>query len=123
MTRSYAKTAYYDGIAAELPNYHLLTGHQVTRIVFEGTNATGVEYTTGPDAPRIVVSARKEVILSAGAILSPKLLQISGVGESTLLSQLGVPLVANLPGVGRNLHDHALLNFTYTRKVLVQFTL
>ncbi len=76
----------------------------VTRIIFEGRKAVGVEYARGAQ----IESARatREVILSAGAISSPQTLLLSGIGNADELKKLGVPVVQNLPGVGENLQDH-----------------
>ena len=73
-------------------------------IVLEGTRATGVRYRQGGSMRE--VHARREVILCAGTLNSPKLLQLSGVGPGALLREHGVPVVADLPGVGDNLRDH-----------------
>ena len=76
----------------------------VNRILFEGKRAVGVEYRTrrGGLAPRRAA----EVILCGGAINSPQLLQLSGVGNADELSALGIGVVQDLPGVGENLQDH-----------------
>ena len=75
----------------------------VTRILFDGTRATGVEYR---HRGRTEVARAGEVILCGGAINSPQVLQVSGVGPAALLEGLGIPVVADLPGVGANLQDH-----------------
>ena len=85
-------------------NLAVRTGAQVSRIVFTGRRATGVRYERGGQTRE--VTARREVILAAGAINTPKLLQISGVGPAWLLNELGVPVVHDVPGVGENLRDH-----------------
>lgn len=77
---------------------------QATRIVCEGTRAVGVEYVQGEH--RHAVWARGEIIICAGTLNSPKLLQLSGIGPAPLLQRLGVKVIANLPGVGENLRDH-----------------
>ena len=90
-----------------------------TRVLFEGSRAVGVEYIeqahvyrADPDPvadpaslPRTEVRARREVIIAAGAFNSPQLLMLSGIGPAVELAQFGIPLVVNLPGVGRNLQD------------------
>uniref|UniRef100_A0A4W3J3U7 Choline dehydrogenase n=1 Tax=Callorhinchus milii TaxID=7868 RepID=A0A4W3J3U7_CALMI len=76
----------------------------VTRILFEGTKAVGIEYTQGGEKKKVY--AHKEVILSGGAINSPQLLMLSGVGNADDLKQHGIPVVSHLPGVGQNLQDH-----------------
>jgi choline dehydrogenase len=89
------------------PSLTLLTHAETTRVLFEGKRAVGVEYRTKAGLKRLM--ANREVILSAGAIASPKLLQLSGVGSGALLREMGLPVVANLPGVGANLQDHLQL--------------
>jgi choline dehydrogenase len=90
------------------PNLTLLLNAAVTKIAFEGDRASGVELTIA-DGSRSI-SATREVILAAGAIHSPKLLMLSGVGDAEQLRKLGIKPVANLPGVGENLHDHVLVS-------------
>jgi choline dehydrogenase len=87
-------------------NLSVRTGAHVSRILFEGKRAVGVQY----GGERVLAS---EVILSAGAIQSPQLLQLSGIGPARLLSSLGIPVVADLPGVGENLQDHLALRLIY----------
>lgn len=76
----------------------------VTRVLFEGTKAVGVEYSQGGELKQ--VRANREVILSAGAINSPQTLMLSGIGPADELKKLGIPVLVNLPGVGENLQDH-----------------
>ncbi|MDO4904274.1 MAG: GMC family oxidoreductase N-terminal domain-containing protein [Lautropia sp.] len=93
--------------AMKRPGVKVKTWAQATRILFEGKRAVGVEYVRGgPHGSRQVVRANKEVILASGALNSPHLLQISGVGPRDLVQSIGVPLVHELPGVGQNLRDH-----------------
>ncbi|HEX9184620.1 MAG TPA: GMC family oxidoreductase, partial [Burkholderiales bacterium] len=93
------------------PNLTVLTGVHATRVRSEARRATGVEFRAGGEA-RFAQAAR-EVILAAGAIGSPQLLQLSGVGAGALLQGLGIPLVHELPGVGENLHDHLQIRMQY----------
>ncbi|HEY7142713.1 MAG TPA: choline dehydrogenase [Streptosporangiaceae bacterium] len=76
----------------------------VTKILFEGSRATGVEYRRGSGGPGQARAG--EIILCGGAINSPQLLQLSGVGSAALLAEHGIGVVADLPGVGENLQDH-----------------
>ena len=86
------------------PNLRLETGVLVERVLFEGTRAVGVRFRRGRQT--FEARAQGEVILAAGAIGSPQILQLSGVGPADWLGELGVPVVADRPGVGRNLQDH-----------------
>ncbi len=90
--------------AAKRPNLRILKQAQATRILFEGKKATGVEVQADGQTRRFM--ARREVILAAGAINSPQLLQLSGVGPGALLQQHGIPLLHDAPLVGQNLQDH-----------------
>jgi choline dehydrogenase len=106
------------------PNLTLRTGALATGLVFEGSRCVGVRYQQAeparPDgAGRVlaaspaepgthVARADREVLVCLGAIDSPKLLQLSGLGDADRLSKLGVPVVADLPGVGENFHNHVL---------------
>jgi choline dehydrogenase-like flavoprotein len=86
------------------PSLQVLTGAQVLRVRFEGGRAVGVDVRMG-GAER-TLKARREVILSAGALQSPQLLMLSGVGPGAHLQALGLPVLHDLPGVGQHLHDH-----------------
>jgi choline dehydrogenase len=97
-------------------NFTLRTLAHVTRVIFEGKKAVGVafrnvDYTTGKPTsdPEIIVRAKKEVILSGGAINTPQLLMLSGIGPKEHLAQHGIDVLADLPGVGSNLKDHSIL--------------
>jgi choline dehydrogenase len=98
------------------PNLTVRTLALATKVIFDGTRATGVEYRRGRSNHR--VSAR-EVILSGGAINSPQLLQLSGVGNAKELGALGIPAVADLPGVGEHLQDHLEVYIQYASKLPV----
>src|SRR5262245_14811666 len=98
-----AARAYLHPVTSR-PNLEVRTRAFVTRILFEGTRAVGVEYTRGRGAPRRVRAA--EVILCGGAINSPQTLQLSGVGNAAELEALGIDVVADVPGVGEHLQDH-----------------
>ncbi|KAJ8088003.1 hypothetical protein PM082_013554 [Marasmius tenuissimus] len=107
--RSYSTNAYYCP-ASRRRNLHVLTGAQVTRVLFSGNdsrglrNATGVTFISG--GRDFTATSSKEVILSAGSVQTPQLLELSGIGDSSLLSRLGIDTVVDLPGVGENLQDH-----------------
>jgi choline dehydrogenase len=79
----------------------VMTETKVGRILFTGKRATGVELVDGTK-----IAASKEIVLTAGAIATPKILQLSGIGDADHLQSLGIPVVADLPGVGANFQDH-----------------
>ncbi|KAM0559948.1 hypothetical protein ACHAPJ_003900 [Fusarium lateritium] len=111
LTRSSAQDLY--SAVSQRKNLQLLSGNQVTRIVTKkngsSVKATGVEFAKNRDSARKTVKAKKEVILAAGSIHTPQILQVSGIGDSALLSSINVPVVVDLPAVGQNFHDHVLL--------------
>ncbi|QBQ96247.1 GMC family oxidoreductase [Paraburkholderia pallida] len=96
--------------AMKRPNLTVVTGALTERVIFEGTRCVGVEY-RGDVA--YVARARCEVILSAGAVNSPQLLERSGVGDAARLARLGVGVVQDLRGVGENLQDHLQLRMAF----------
>ncbi|MCG5074896.1 GMC family oxidoreductase [Paraburkholderia tagetis] len=96
--------------AMKRPNLAVVTGALTERVIFEGTRCVGVEYRG--DVP-YVARARCEVILSAGAVNSPQLLERSGVGDAARLARLGVGIVQDLRGVGENLQDHLQLRMAF----------
>jgi choline dehydrogenase len=104
--------------ALSRPNLTLLVNTDVVRLNFKATRCVGV--TLMKDGALEDMAADQEVILAAGAIHSPKLLMLSGVGDAKVLRGLGIDLVQNLPGVGENLQDHVLASgvvFTYRGKM------
>jgi choline dehydrogenase len=104
--------------ALSRPNLTLLLNATVVKLNFKGTRCVGIKTMTGGTVTEI--AADKEVILAAGAIHSPKLLMLSGVGEAMALRSLGIDVVENLPGVGENLQDHVLVSgvvFQYKGKM------
>ncbi|KAL8947949.1 MAG: hypothetical protein Q9222_005818 [Ikaeria aurantiellina] len=170
-TRSDARRTYYDPYVSR-PNFHVITGQHVTRIMIEGvssnyavsnptpggnedgngmngmtsnngfgfgpagstpaldntTNArlfrrqspstsniriTGVEFAASASDARRIITATREVIVAAGALHSAQLLQLSGIGPSSLLNTYGIPVALDLPGVGNNLQDHCLVGTFY----------
>ena len=90
------------------PNLTVVTGAQVTRVLFEGARAVGVEARVGDGGPARRWTTSREVILSAGGLQSPRLLQLSGVGDGAHLQSVGITPVAHNPGVGLNLREHLL---------------
>ena len=97
--------------AADRPNLVVSTRSRARRLLFEGGTCIGVELDRNGDV--VTVRAAREVIVSAGAVDSPRLLLLSGVGPADELTQAGVDVVHDLPGVGRNLHDHPLCGVVY----------
>ncbi len=111
-----AARAYIHPYVGKRPTLHVECGARVRRIFFDGKRAAGVEFLQG----RMLRSlrARREVILSAGAIQSPQLLLLSGIGDGETLRQFGIDVVAHLPGIGRNLQDHPDFVFAYQARSL-----
>jgi len=100
--------------ALQRPNLKVITRALSQRILLDGRRATGVEYVRG--GAKQVVNAKQEVILSAGPIASPHLLQLSGIGPGAVLQQAGIDVVHDLPGVGENLQDHLEFYFQFRCK-------
>ncbi len=92
-------------------NLTVLTGARTTRLCMQGKHVTGVEFIR--EGQIHIAQAQREVVMAAGAIGTPQILQASGVGPANVLSPLGVPLVHDLPGVGQNLQDHLQLRMIY----------
>jgi choline dehydrogenase len=90
--------------AKDRGNLDVRTGAHATRVLFDGTRAVGVEYVV--DGRLHTIHARREVILSGGAINTPQLLMLSGIGDAAKLAALGIEVVADSPEVGQNLRDH-----------------
>ncbi|KAJ6501837.1 GMC oxidoreductase [Mycena vulgaris] len=115
-TRSYAATGYLLP-AQDRPNLTVLTEATVARVVFDDAingqslTATGVEFVHG--GRTFHVNVNREVILSAGAIQSPKILELSGVGRAEVLRKIGVDVKIELDGVGENVQDHTFLGVSY----------
>ncbi|NMM77283.1 GMC family oxidoreductase [Acidovorax sp. SRB_24] len=86
------------------PNLQVVTGAHATRILMEERRAIGIEYRQGGTLRQL--RGTREVLLSAGALLSPQLLMLSGIGPGAQLQRLGIATVHDLPGVGQHLHDH-----------------
>jgi len=92
-------------------NLRVETGAHATAVCFEGTRATGVKYQQAGRARE--ARAARVLILAAGALQSPQLLQLSGIGRAAFLQEMGIPVVKDLPGVGENLQDHLQLRLMY----------
>lgn len=102
--RRFSSARSYLRPVAHRTNLRIVTGAQVTRLLFEDKRAVGVEYLQGGQRRRM--RAAREVIVSAGAIASPHLLMASGIGDAGHLSAVGVAIVHDLKGVGQNYRDH-----------------
>lgn len=109
--RIYAATAYYLP-ASKRPNLKVITGALVEKIILkkghEGVTATGVVYSNGT-----VANAKKEVIVSAGSIGSPQVLELSGIGNTDILNKQGIEVFVNNKNVGENLQDHVYVPIGY----------
>lgn len=101
--RQSAYVAYIEPVR-QRSNLVVETGAHVHRVLFKGSIATGVEVVV--NGQRRTIGASREIVLSAGALNSPHLLMLSGIGERSMLRQFGINQVADSPGVGRNLQDH-----------------
>ncbi|GAA4431630.1 GMC family oxidoreductase N-terminal domain-containing protein [Georgenia halophila] len=118
-TRSSSSVSYLHPVM-ERENLHILTGHHVAQVLFDADQrATGVEYVDNAFGRSSVMHVRREVILSAGAIDSPKLLMLSGIGPADHLREIGIDVRVGSPGVGSNLQDHpeAVISWESTQKM------
>ena len=108
--------------ARKRPNVDIRTNAQAAEILFEGTRANGVRYLRdGREGNAVDVRARREVILCAGALNTPKLLQLSGIGPAEVLGDLGIKVRVDLHGVGNNLRDHYGVRMVSTLKGVKTF--
>ncbi|OWK49225.1 Oxygen-dependent choline dehydrogenase [Pseudomonas oleovorans subsp. oleovorans] len=110
--RASTARGYLDQARAR-PNLTIVTHATTDRILFDGKRASGVSYLIGNSNNATEARARREVLLCAGAIASPQILQRSGVGPAALLRELDIALVHELPGVGQNLQDHLEMYLQY----------
>lgn len=115
--RSYSANAYLD-LAKSPANLTIICEAACSKIIFnkETTGlavAEGVQYSTSSDPEPKIIKARKQVIVSAGAINSPRLLELSGIGDSQRLQKLGIEVIVDNPHVGENLQTHALTGITF----------
>lgn len=120
--RSDSYTAYIQGEPETRRNLFILIGHRATRILWKsGTTdanaaleASGVEFQASRNSPVLTANARREVLLAAGAMQSPQLLELSGIGDPSVLSVANIPVVRALSGVGKNLQEQTKSTLTYT---------
>ncbi|KAF2107494.1 glucose-methanol-choline oxidoreductase-like protein [Lophiotrema nucula] len=112
--RSYSATAHWEPVKNR-PNLHTITGAEVQKILFDSSSsdvlAIGAQYTK--EEQTYTVYASKEVILSAGALHSPKILELSGIGSPALLEQFGIPVIIANENVGENLQDQPMTGFSF----------
>ncbi|KAL2070787.1 hypothetical protein VTL71DRAFT_13813 [Oculimacula yallundae] len=126
-TRSSARLGYYDGFSDTRPNLHIASQQHVTRVLFDQQNSrntksrdyplgqwiSGVEFVSnGGLIPRNVTCSR-EVILAAGAVHTPQILELSGIGSVEVLNRFNIPVAVKLPGVGNNFQDHPYVGVIY----------
>ena len=110
--RSFARPGHWDGISTSRRNYHTLTGHRVLKVIFKRGRATGVTFVPAKATKQsavLSVKVRKEIILAAGTIHTPQILQGSGIGPRKVLRDARIKVVVDLPGVGSNFQDHDFL--------------
>ncbi len=100
--------------AMRRPNLRVETGALTTRVLFEGKRAVGIECLQ--DGQRLSARASAEVILAAGSVASPQILELSGVGSGVVLQQYGIPVLADLRGVGENMQDHYMVGMQWQLK-------
>ncbi|KAF2461190.1 glucose-methanol-choline oxidoreductase [Lineolata rhizophorae] len=117
-TRVDAVLAHYKRVAEVRPNYNLLLLHKVTKVELNGggNKARGVTVESRESGETKMIEAQKEVIMAAGAIHTPQILQLSGIGPSSVLEAAGIDVVVDHPGVGQNFHNHPwfVTVFNYT---------
>jgi choline dehydrogenase len=106
-----SSAAGYLSKASHRKNLSILTSATTTRVLLEGNQVTGVEYSM--NGALFQVKANREVILSAGPLASPQILELSGIGNSEILNKFGIKTVHHLPGVGENLRDHPNTRITF----------
>ncbi|KAG4440670.1 hypothetical protein IFR05_003868 [Cadophora sp. M221] len=127
-TRSSARLGYYDGFTDSRPNLHIASQQHVTRVLFNQQSApenvksrdypsgqwiSGVEFVTNGRLTLRNVTCSREVILAAGAVHTPQILELSGIGSEDVLNGFNIPIVINLPGVGNNFQDHPYVGVVY----------
>jgi choline dehydrogenase-like flavoprotein len=100
----YSAAKAYLAPAHHRPNLHIVTNATATKVLMQGRRAVGLAYLQGGEERTLL--AKREVLLSAGALQSPQLLMLSGIGPGPVLQQLGINVAHHLPGVGQHLHDH-----------------
>lgn len=119
LTRSYARNGYFDPVSAR-PNLQLIVGHRVNEIQFDAERRAESVTIQARDAVDVqmpvTVKASREIMLCAGWLHTPQILQRSGIGPRKLLEEAGIEVLVDLPGVGSNLQDHPVTGISYTCK-------
>lgn len=115
-TRGSSSVSYLHPIL-DRDNLDILTDRQVSRVLIEDGTATGIEYLDNPFGRLKTLDANREVIVSAGAIDSPKLLMLSGIGPAEHLAEFGIDVLVDSPGVGSHLQDHPEAVISWESKV------
>ncbi|KDR78819.1 hypothetical protein GALMADRAFT_64035 [Galerina marginata CBS 339.88] len=119
-----SESAYLTPDVLARPNLKVAINATATRIMFEQQpgkyRAAGVEFTSSEHGQRFLATAKKEVVISAGAVQSPHILLLSGIGPAAHLKSHGIPVVRDLPGVGANLVDHPIVDMHFQQKGLVE---
>lgn len=93
---------HYDRVIESRPNYHIIAENAVAKVNFKDEKAVRVQFVNKSTGEVSNVTAKKEVIIAAGAVHSPQILQLSGVGDMSVLEMLGIEVVLDLPGAGQN---------------------
>ncbi|KAI0322115.1 alcohol oxidase [Amylostereum chailletii] len=112
------ESAYLTPDVLKRPNLTVAIGASVTRLLFDKSEdgeprATGIEFTASAKGPRFRVRAKKEVLMCAGAVHTPHIMLLSGLGPAVELEQHNIPVVVDLPGVGKHLMDHPVVDVSY----------
>ena len=117
--RSSAGTAYYQPVSNRA-NLHLLVRHYGAKIIFEGnsTTAAGIQVNSRDSANSTRVIASSNIIVASGAINTPRLLQLSGIGPKDLLESLDIDTLVDAPGVGANFQDHPAMYLSFKCKYM-----
>ncbi|KZP31802.1 GMC oxidoreductase [Athelia psychrophila] len=116
-SRVTTEAAYLTPDVLARPNLKVAVHAHATKVLMEGTRAVGVEFATCEGGPRFRARARKEVVVSGGAIHSPQILMLSGIGPAAHLQAHGIPVVRDLPGVGDRLQDHPVVDIRFKDSV------
>lgn len=117
-TRSSSRKAYWDP-ASERPNLSIIVNTFVSTVSFENKTASGVNIISRDTGDTVFVPASAEVILAAGSVHTPQILQLSGIGPRDLLQELDIEEVVDLPGVGSNFQDHLSISTAWRCKSLL----